>query len=77
MDSRWFRGVPQDQKEKRKKELLQHRNAFDDLREVLEQEFESAPADYDCPSWSHKQADINGANRKLRSIMKLLEIKKD
>lgn len=75
MDIRWFKGIPKDQKEARKKELLQYRNAFDALREVLSQEVEDFSADYDCPSWSHKQADINGANRKLRSILKLIDIK--
>ena len=29
--------------------------------------------DYNCPSWSHKQADINGYNRALKEIIKVLE----
>jgi hypothetical protein len=75
MDSRWFRGVPPDEKEKRKKELLAHRSAFELLAEVLEREFEEGAPNYDCPSWSHKQADRNGANRKLQSILSLINIK--
>lgn len=27
--------------------------------------------DYDCPSWSHKQADRNGYQRALKEILKL------
>ena len=28
--------------------------------------------DYDCPSWSHKQADANGYARAMKEILKLL-----
>jgi len=28
--------------------------------------------DYDCPSWSHKQADANGYVRAIKEILKLL-----
>jgi len=28
--------------------------------------------DYDCPSWSHKQADVNGYQRAMKEILKLL-----
>jgi hypothetical protein len=75
MDHRWFKGVPSDQKEARRKELLSYRNAFDELSQLLEEEFEESVPDYDCPSWSHKQADVNGANRKLKQILKLIKTK--
>lgn len=29
-------------------------------------------ADYDCPSWAHKQADVNGQLRSLRYVIELL-----
>ena len=75
MDSRWFKSVTREDQEAKKKELLSYRNAFDALREMLEEELEDYAPDYDIPSWSHKQADRNGANRKLRSILKLITIK--
>lgn len=28
--------------------------------------------DYDCPSWSHKQADTNGYQRAMKEILQLL-----
>ena len=75
MDTRWLKGLSGDEREARKKEIQGYRNAFDALRELLEEDFEESVIDYDCPSWSHKQADQNGANRKLRQIIKLIMIK--
>lgn len=73
MQTIWTKGFKD--KEARKKEILSYRNAFDALKEVLEKEYEESVPDYDCPSWSHKQADINGANRKLRQIINLITVK--
>jgi len=73
MQTIWLKGYKD--KEARKKEILSYRNAYDTLREVLEKEYEESVPDYDCPSWSHKQADVNGANRKLREIISLISVK--
>ena len=54
---------------------MSYRNAFDALRQMIESDFEEAPPDYNNPSWSHKQADVNGANRKLKQVLKLMDIK--
>ena len=75
MNTRWLKGFTAAQKTKRKKEILGYRNAFDELRKLLEEDFEDHVPDYDTPSWSHKQADVNGANRKLRQIIDLITIK--
>ena len=74
MDSRWLKGLTGDEKEARRKEITSYKNAFQALTELLEKSFEESKADYDCPSWSHKQADQNGANRKLQEILKLIKI---
>jgi hypothetical protein len=71
----WLKGLKGEEREKRIKEILSYRNAFDALKELLEDQYEESVPDYDCPSWSHKQADVNGANRKLRQIISLLDIK--
>jgi hypothetical protein len=50
------------------------RGVFDRAIEIIDQYMESADVkviDYDCPSWSHKQADINGFNRALKKIKTL------
>lgn len=73
MDARWLKGVKD--KEGRKKSLLQHRNAFDDLNQLLEAEVNDYAPDYNNPSWAYQQADRNGYNRAIRSIQKLLTIK--
>jgi hypothetical protein len=76
MDTRWLKGFDPDQYENRKKEVASHKNAFKLLVELLEKELEDHPVpDYNNPSWAYKQADINGANRKLKEIIKLITIK--
>jgi hypothetical protein len=74
VQTQWLKGYKGDDKEARKKEVLTYRNAFEDLREILDSLIEDQAPDYDCPSWSHKQADINGYNRALRKVIKLTTI---
>ena len=74
MDIRWFKGIPDEVSEDdREKQVLGYRNAFDALREVLQREVQEFAPDYDIASWANKQADVNGANRMLRSILKLID----
>ncbi len=74
MNSRWLKGLSGEEKEARRKEIVSYKNAFQALTELLEEDFEERKVDYDCPSWSHKQADQNGANRKLQSILNLIKL---
>ena len=69
----WTKGLKGEDKKKRTEEIKSYKNAFDALQEILEEE-KSTP-DYDCPSWSHKQADQNGYNRAIREVIKLITIK--
>lgn len=75
MDHRWVKGLSGDRKEARKKEILGYRQAYEELAKLLEEDFEECVPDYDTPSWSHKQADVNGANRKLKQVLQLIQIK--
>lgn len=75
MHSIWFRGLNKEDKEDRVKELLSYRNAFDALKEILEEHYKEYTPDYDCPSWSHKQADVNGHNRAIKKVINLITIK--
>ena len=73
MKAVWFKG--RKDKEARKKEVLNYRNAFDELREILlELEDNGCKADYDSPSWAYKQADQNGANRMLRQVLEIINL---
>ncbi len=79
MQSVWFKGIPKRDHEQRKKDLMSYQNAFDALREVLvNMETTVSPkADYDSPSWAFKQADRNGEQRMLQTVLKLIDIKDD
>lgn len=77
MKSVWFKDCKTpEEKEARRKELRSYHAAFEALDEVLAGLTEElGTPDYDLASWSHKQADVNGANRKLRTIRNLINIK--
>tara|TARA_R110000751_G_scaffold110047_1_gene207465 strand:- start:10403 stop:10669 length:267 start_codon:yes stop_codon:yes gene_type:complete len=50
------------------------RGIFDRVVEILEDYVEPEDVtiqDYDCPSWSHKQADRNGYNRAIKKVKAL------
>jgi len=72
----WLKGLKGPDKERRKDVVLSYRNAFDDLKNILEGQLEIVPLpDYDSPSWAYKQADTNGHNRALESVIRLINIK--
>jgi hypothetical protein len=75
MQQVWFQGKPQDEHEAIEKRLKSYRAAFEALAEVLETvaEEQSSP-NYDKPSWAYRQADVNGANRMLRRVRKIIDI---
>jgi len=77
MDSRWTRGLKGPDKTQRVAEVKTFRIAFSSLREILEKEFKTTKeSDYECPSWSHKQADTNGYNRALTNVLHLIKEEK-
>jgi hypothetical protein len=62
-----------DKKEKEEFEsyVRNSRGVFDRAISIMETYMETpdtTPEDYDCPSWSHKQADQNGHNRALKKV---------
>lgn len=75
MDHRWIKGLTGEDKAKRKKEVLALRTTLDEIADILEDNLEEGTPDYDSPSWAYHQADRNGANRKLREVIKFLRIK--
>ncbi len=74
MDHRWLKNVSAEDKEEEKKRIRKHKQFLDDVVEILEASFEEGEPDYDSPSWAYKQADRNGANRKLREVIKFLTV---
>lgn len=77
MDIRWLKGFKGEAKTKRIAEIKSYQNAFDSLAEVLEGFIVVDPSvkDYESPSWAYKRADIDGSNRTIRQIIKLLNNK--
>ena len=75
MDHRWLKGLTGEEKEKEKKRILQSKTLLNEIADILEGSFEDGVPDYDSPSWAYHQADHNGANRKLREVIKFLRVK--
>ena len=75
MQAVWLRGVKDSEREQRKKEVLSYRNAFDDLREILEQHYvrKEAVRDY-SPGWEYKQIAVNEYNAILDDLLNLIDL---
>jgi hypothetical protein len=75
MQAVWLRGVKDSEREHRKKEILSYRNAFDDLREILEQHYvrKEAVRDY-SPGWEYKQIAVNEYNAALDDLLNLIDL---
>lgn len=75
----WIVGLD-DQEKKKMVELLAINNkVLDKLREIvyntIKNDEKVKSTDYSDPSWSHKQAHLNGRADMARYILNLLEIK--
>lgn len=82
MDSRWiahFKPKGEEAKQKMKDSVYSSKHILDAAVEILkiQQAGMERPKldDYDCPSWSHKQAHINGEIAGLNKAISLLTIK--
>ena len=75
MQAVWLRGVKDSERERRKQEVLSYRNAFDDLREILEQHYvrKEAVRDY-SPGWEYKQIANNEYNAALDDLINLIDL---
>jgi hypothetical protein len=80
MKAAWFK----DCKTKKEKEavaqaLRSQREGLDRLKEILEPMLKDTTpaADYDSPSWAYKQADRNGFNRAVTTVLDLINLDKE
>ena len=75
MQAVWLRGVKDSERNQRKQEVLSYRNAFDDLREILEQHYvrREAVRDY-SPGWEYKQIAVNEYNAVLDDLLNLIDL---
>jgi hypothetical protein len=67
MHTHWIKGLTGEKKEQRRAEVLAYRNAFDDLREILEKH-------YDVPNWELRQIAANEYNAVLDDILKTINL---
>jgi|14BtaG_2_1085337.scaffolds.fasta_scaffold128096_2 hypothetical protein len=75
MHSAWTKGTSGPSRATRKKEVLDFRNAFDELRPLVEAlQKKPQEADYESPSWAYHQADTNGYNRALTKVLDLIDL---
>jgi hypothetical protein len=75
MQTIWLKGLKGEERNRRKGEVLNYRNAFDDLREILEQHYlkRDAVRDY-SPGWEYKQVAVNEYNAVLDDILNLIDL---
>jgi hypothetical protein len=70
-----------DEADNLKQQILQAQIVLDKLREIVYnrvKEAQSTPlVDYDCPSWSHRQAHQNGQVAAFKEIIALLTLDKN
>lgn len=77
MKAVWLKGTKnQEEREQREKEVLNYRNAFDDLREVLQKEYRKKEAvrDYTHPNWEYQQVANNEYNAVLDDVLNLINL---
>ena len=80
MKSSWFKECKtNEEKFAVRQAVLSNRESLDRLRQVLEPMLkETTPAaDYDSPSWAYKQADRNGFNRAVTTVLDLINLDKE
>lgn len=79
MKSEWLGSLKGQDREDFKNSVLASQIVLDKLREIVynmhKKDNNSKLVDYDCPSWSHRQAHTNGRLEALSQILELLEFK--
>jgi|TARA_R110000787_G_scaffold166075_1_gene279112 hypothetical protein len=80
MKAAWFKECKtKKEKEAVSQSLHSNREGLDRLKEILEPMLKDTTpaADYDSPSWAYKQADRNGFNRAVTTVLDLINLDKD
>lgn len=80
MKAAWFQKCrTKEDKEALKKLVMSQRGSLDRLKEILEPMLkDTTPStDYDSPSWAYKQADRNGFNRALTTVLDMINLDKE
>jgi hypothetical protein len=80
MQTRWYQHRPKSEQEEIKNIVVNSQKLLDILQEVcyntIQNGVKTQEADYDCPSWAFKQADLNGYLRAYNEILQLSNLDK-
>jgi hypothetical protein len=80
MQTRWYQHRPKSEQEEIKNIVVNSQKLLDILQEVcyntIQNGVKTQEADYDCPSWAFKQADLNGYLRAYNEILQLANLDK-
>jgi len=76
MQAKWFSGLNGPDRDRRKSEVMGYRNAFDDLKQIIEQHYlkRDAVRDYSL-GWEYKQVAVNEYNAVIDDILNLIDLK--
>jgi hypothetical protein len=80
MKTAWLKDCKTKKEKEAVNQVLQsNRESLDRLKEILEPMLKDTTpaADYDSPSWAYKQADRNGFNRAVTTVLDLINLDKD
>ncbi len=79
MQTAWVKGLKGQDKEKRRAEVMNYRNAFDALKEILERDYKKKQSvrDYEAPNWELRQIAANEYNQSLDDLLKLITLDKE
>jgi hypothetical protein len=75
MKSVWLKNFKDENRERRKAQVLSYCNAFDELREILEQNYlrKESVRDY-SPGWEYEQIAVNEYNAALDDLLNLIDL---
>ena len=80
MQTRWYQHRPKAEQDEVKNIVVNSQKLLDILGEIcyntIQSGIKTQETDYDCPSWSHKQADQNGYLRAYNEILQLTNLDK-
>ena len=80
MLSRWYSHLPSNEQAEAKNIVVNSQKLLDILSTIcyntIQNGVKTKEADYDCPSWSHKQAHLNGYLQAYNEILQLTNLDK-
>lgn len=83
LNQSWFSGIPDEQHEEIRKRVVENDDLFEILRNIVIRKLEDnakyrrSKGNYDSGAFPYIQADCNGAERALESLLTILKLTKE